>query len=68
MRAFGCSVPRCTALTAHHEVLVFQLAHEAELAAAAAAAIPWPTQHDVSQPASNRAVNGAEYRGWGRAA
>ncbi len=65
-RARAAGVP--TALTAHHEVLVFQLAHEAELAAAAAAAIPWPTEHDVTRPAINRAVNGTEYRGWGRAA
>ncbi|HEX5116049.1 MAG TPA: DNA methyltransferase [Pseudonocardiaceae bacterium] len=61
-RARAVGVP--TALTAHHEVLAFQLAHEAELAAAAAAAIPWPTEHNDTRPA----VNGAEYRGWGRAA
>lgn len=65
-RARAAGVP--TALTAHHEVLVFQLAHEAELAAAAAAAIPWPAEHDVTRPAITRAVNGTEYRGWGRAA
>ena len=35
------------ALTAHHEVLVFQLAHDAELAAAAAAEIPPPTSRDA---------------------
>ena len=64
-RARAAGVPT---LTAHHEVLVFQLAHEAELAAAAAAAIPWPTEQDSTRPAINRAVNGAEYRGWGRAA
>ncbi|MEU0466672.1 DNA methyltransferase [Amycolatopsis sp. NPDC006131] len=53
-----------TALTAHHEVLVFQLAHDAELAAATAAGIPWPTEDDVIRPA----VNGVEYPGWRRAA
>ncbi|MGA8115674.1 MAG: DNA methyltransferase [Actinocatenispora sp.] len=53
-----------TALTAHHEVLVFQLAHDAELAASAAAGIPWPTEDDVIRPA----VNGVEYPGWRRAA
>lgn len=53
-----------TALTAHHEVLVFQLAHDAELAAAAAAGIPWPTEDDAIRPA----VNGVEYSGWRRAA
>jgi modification methylase len=53
-----------SALTAHHEVLVFQLAHDAELAAAAAAGIPWPTEDDVIRPA----VNGIEYPGGRRAA
>ena len=53
-----------TALTAHHEVLVFQLAHDAELAAAAAAGTPWPAEHEVLRPA----VNGVEYPGWRRAA
>ncbi|MFC3897989.1 DNA methyltransferase [Lentzea rhizosphaerae] len=49
---------------AHHEVLVFQLVHDAELAAATAAGIPWPTQADVIRPA----VNGVAYPGWRRAA
>ena len=53
-----------TALTAHHEVLVFQLAHDAELATSAAAGIPWPTEDDVIRPA----VNGVTYPGWRRAA
>jgi len=53
-----------TALTAHHEVLVFQLAHDAELAAAAAAGTPWPAEHEVLRPA----VNSVEYPGWRRAA
>lgn len=61
-RARAAGTP--TALTAHHEVLVFQLAHDAELAAAAAAAIPWPTEDEVIRPA----VNGVEYPGWRRAA
>jgi modification methylase len=45
-------------------VLVFQLAHDAELASTAAAAIPWPVEDDVIRPA----VNGVEYPGWRRAA
>ncbi|WP_435120025.1 DNA methyltransferase [Amycolatopsis thermoflava] len=53
-----------TALTAHHEVLVFQLAHDAELAATAAAGNPWPTEDEVIRPA----VNGITYPGWRRAA
>jgi hypothetical protein len=53
-----------TALTAHHEVLVFQLAHDAELAATAAAGIPWPTDDEVNRPA----VNGLTYPDWRRAA
>jgi len=53
-----------TTLTVHHEVLVFQLAHDAELAAAAAAGFPWLTEDDVVQPA----VNGVTYPGWRRAA
>ena len=60
-RARAAGTP--TALSAHHEVLVFQLAHDAELAAAAAG-IPWSTEDEVIRPA----VNGAEYPGWGRAA
>jgi hypothetical protein len=54
-----------TTLTAHHEVLVFQLAHDAELAAAAAAAgTPWPTEDEGIRPA----VNDVEYPGWRQAA
>lgn len=53
-----------TALTAHHEVLVFQLAHDAELAAAAAAGIPWPTEDEVIRPA----INGVTYPRWRRSA
>jgi len=63
-RAAARAVGAPTALTAHHEVLVFQLAHDAELAAAAAAGIPWPTEDEVIRPA----VNGVTYPGWGRAA
>ncbi|WP_409490675.1 DNA methyltransferase [Amycolatopsis sp. cmx-11-12] len=59
-RAAGTS----TALTAHREVLVFQLAHDAELSAAAVAGIPWSPEDDVIRPA----VNGVEYPGWRRAA
>lgn len=55
-----------TALTAHHEVLVCQLAHETELAATAG--MPWPTEDEVSEPAVNGAVDGVEYPGWRRAA
>lgn len=61
-RARAAGTP--TALTAHHEVLVFQLAHDAELAATAAAGIPWPTEDEVIRPA----VNGVTYPGWRRAA
>jgi hypothetical protein len=61
-RARAAGTP--TALTAHHEVLVFQLAHDADLAASAAAGIPWPTEDDVIRPA----FNGVEYPGWRRAA
>ncbi|MDX8030989.1 DNA methyltransferase [Lentzea sp. BCCO 10_0856] len=61
-RARAAGAP--TALTAHHEVLVFQLAHDAELAAATAAGIPWPNEDDVIRPA----VNGVTYPGWRRAA
>lgn len=61
-RARAAGAP--TALTAHHEVLVFQLAHDAELAAATAAGVPWPTEDDVIRPA----VNGVTYPGWRRAA
>ena len=60
-RARAAGTP--TSLTAHHEVLVFQLAHDAELAAATAG-IPWPTEDDVIRPA----VNGVEHAGWRRAA
>lgn len=61
-RALAAGTP--TALTAHHEVLVFQLAHDAELAATAAADSPWPTEDEVIRPA----VNGVTYPGWRRAA
>lgn len=61
-RARAAGVP--TALTAHHEVFVFQLAHDAELAASAAAGIPWPTEDESVRPA----VNGAKYPGWRPAA
>lgn len=61
-RARAAGAP--TALTAHHEVLVFQLAHDAELAVAAAAGIPWQTEDEAIRPA----VNGVEYPGWRRAA
>ncbi|CAM3385569.1 DNA methyltransferase [Kibdelosporangium persicum] len=53
-----------TALTAHLEVLVFQRAHDVELAAEAAVGIPRPTQDEATSPI----VNGGEYRGWRRAA
>lgn len=52
------------ALTVHHEVLVFRLAHDAELAAATADS-PWPTERET---ASRSAVNGVDYSGWRRAA
>lgn len=52
------------ALVAHHEVIVFQLAHDAELAAAAAIGTPLPSDAGVPRPA----VNGVEYRGWRRSA
>ncbi|WP_435583401.1 DNA methyltransferase [Amycolatopsis thermoflava] len=61
-RARAAGAP--TALTAHHEVLVFQLAHEAELTAATAVGLSWPTEDYVVRPA----VNGATYPGWRRAA
>ncbi|GLZ30829.1 hypothetical protein Lesp02_30180 [Lentzea sp. NBRC 105346] len=61
-RARAAGAP--TALTAHHEVLVFQLAHDAELAVATAAGVPWPAEDEVIRPA----VNGVEYPGWRRAA
>ncbi|WP_229813420.1 hypothetical protein [Lentzea flava] len=52
------------ALTAHHEVLVFQLVHDAELAAAAADT-PLSTEHET---ATRSAVNGVDYPGSRRAA
>jgi hypothetical protein len=61
-RAHTAGTP--TALTAHHEVLVFQLAHDAELAATAAAGIRWPTDDEVNRPA----VNGVTCPGWRRVA
>lgn len=61
-RARAAGTP--TALTAHHEVLIFQLAHDAELAAAAADSVPWPDENEVIRPA----VYGVEYPGWRRAA
>ncbi|GAB3474350.1 DNA methyltransferase [Amycolatopsis cihanbeyliensis] len=60
-RARAAGTP--TALTAHREVLVFQLAHDATLAAAAAADIPWPMDeatrfivHGVERPRGRRAA------------
>lgn len=61
-RARAAGAP--TALTAHHEVIVFQLAHDAELAAATGAGSQWPTEDEVILPA----VNGVTYPGWRRAA
>lgn len=58
-RANGAPV----ALPAHHEVLVFRLAHDAELAAAADSR--WPTEHET---ATRSAINGVDYLGWRRAA
>ena len=52
------------ALTAHYEVLVFQLAHDAELAAAAADS-QWPTENETT---TRPAANGVDYPGWRRAA
>ncbi|RSM65001.1 DNA methylase [Kibdelosporangium aridum] len=63
-RAAARAAGRPTALTAYDEVLVFQLAHDAELAAAMAAGIPWPTEDEVVRPAAN----GVQYPGWRRAA
>ena len=45
-----------TALTAHHEVLVCQLAHDAELAAEATADTPWPTDNSVEHSGGRRAA------------
>ena len=45
---------RPIALTAHHEVLVFQLAHDTELTAEAAADIPWPSRDRFIRPAADR--------------
>jgi hypothetical protein len=61
-RARAAGAP--TTLTVHHEVLVFQLAQDAELAAAAAAGIPWPADDAATRPA----INDDEYPGWRRAA
>lgn len=56
------------ALTAHHEVLVFQLAHDAELAAAAAGT-SWPGDAvAVPQQRTSGGTNGAAYPGGRRAA
>ncbi|SDM99398.1 DNA methylase [Lentzea albidocapillata subsp. violacea] len=52
------------ALSAHHEVLVFQLAHGAELATAAADS-QWPAANETT---TRPAVNGVDYPGWRRAA
>ncbi|MDS0137769.1 MULTISPECIES: DNA methyltransferase [unclassified Amycolatopsis] len=56
-RARAAGAP--TALPAHHEVLVFGLAHDVELAAAAASGVPRPTRPEV---------NDAVHAGWRRAA
>ncbi|NBH04538.1 DNA methyltransferase [Amycolatopsis sp. SID8362] len=56
-RARAAGAP--TALPAHHEVLVFGLAHDVELAAAAASGVPLPTRPEV---------NDTVHAGWGRAA
>ncbi|WP_103355649.1 DNA methylase [Amycolatopsis sp. CA-128772] len=56
-RARTVGVP--TALPAHHEVLVFGLAHDVELAAAAASGVPRRPRLDAA---------GAVRAGWGRAA
>ncbi|MEV6242487.1 DNA methylase [Lentzea sp. NPDC051838] len=52
------------ALTAHHEVLVFRLAHDAELAAAGADS-SLPFDHKT---ATRPVVNGVDYPDWRRAA
>lgn len=61
-RARAAGTP--TALTAHHEVLVFQLTHDAELAAAAAVGIPLPNADEILR----LSINGVEYPGWRRTA
>lgn len=58
------SVGTPTALTVHHEVLVFQLAHDVELAATAAAAISCSTEDEVERSA----IAGVEHFGLRRAA
>ncbi|SMD23949.1 DNA methyltransferase [Lentzea albidocapillata] len=63
-RAVARATGAALALTAHHEALVFQLAHDAELAAAAADS-HWPTEDEI---ATRPAVNGVDYPGWRRAA
>lgn len=45
-----------TALTAHHEVLVFQLAHDAELAAEATVDGPWLADDSVEHSGGRRAA------------
>ena len=52
-----------TVLTAHHEVLVFQPAHEVELAAVAAG-VPGATQHAITRSAINKITT----IGWRRGA
>jgi modification methylase len=56
-----------TALIAHHEVLVFGLVHDVELAAEAAG-VPWPTEDQDVRAVGNRAANEVTYGSWGRAA
>lgn len=62
--ARACAVGTPTALAAHHEVLVFQRAHDAELTAAAVAGIPWTAEDAVIEPA----FKDVERSGWRRAA
>ncbi len=45
-----------TALIAHHEVLIFQLAHDSELATVATADISWPTDNNVQHSGGRRAA------------
>ena len=61
-RARSVGIP--IALAVHHEVLVFQLAHDAELAAAAAASPSWPAKDDFERST----VAGVEHFRWRQAA
>ncbi|GAB1512496.1 DNA methyltransferase [Actinophytocola sp. KF-1] len=63
-RAAARAAGRPTTLTAHHEVLVFQLAHDAELAAEAVADLPSPTGANVMRLTAAR----VEHQGGRRAA